>query len=141
MPRVPSRHTYFASVALAWIVAAGFLAARSRWPARPQVAAGLAILIAAHNLGYLWVKKQRQFAERAAPTHDLVRFSKQHAGPIYVKCFPYGPEVAELALLIEANDSPARLRWSNPPECTGYRYETGPAYGAATGVAARGSAR
>jgi hypothetical protein len=79
-----------------------------------------------HNCGYLWTKKQRQYIDRAAPTHDLIAFSKQTRGPIYVKCFPYGPEVAELALLIEANDSPARLRWSNPPECTGHRFETGP---------------
>ena len=124
MPRVPSRHTYLASVALAWIVAAGLLAVRSRWRAYPQVAVASALLIVAHNCGYLWTKKQQQFADRAAPTRDLIAFSKKNTGPIYVKCFPYGPEIAELALLIEGNDSPTRLRWANPPECRGHRFET-----------------
>jgi hypothetical protein len=140
MPRVPSRHTYLASVALACMVAAAMLAVWSRWHARPQIVGILAILIAVHNYGYLWTKKQRQFAERAAPTQELIAFSKQNPGPIYVKCFPYAPVVAELALQIEANDSPARLRWANPPECAGYRYETAGLYGSsAVGVASRTS--
>jgi hypothetical protein len=44
MPRVPSRHTYLASVSLAWLVAAGFLAVRSRWRSQPWVAAACALL-------------------------------------------------------------------------------------------------
>ncbi len=140
MPRVPSRHTYLASVALAWMVAVGFLAVRSRWRAYPQIAAGLAILILAHNYGYLWTKKQRQFAERAAPTRDLIAFSRRNPGPIYVKCFPYGPEVAELALQIEANRSPARLRWAEPQECTGHRFEAVSLHAGSAGVASRNSA-
>ena len=134
MPRVPSRHTYLASVALALMVAAGFLAIRSRWRAYPYVAAGLAALILAHNYGYLWTKKQRQFAVRAAPTRDLIAFSKRNPGPIYVKCFPYGHEIAELALLIEAKGSESRLRWADPQECNGHRFET-PLRGGVAGVA------
>jgi hypothetical protein len=134
MPRVPSRHTYLASVALAWIVAAGLLALRSRWRARPQLIVTVVLAVVCHNYGYLWIKKQRQFAERAAPTQDLVRFSQQNTGPIYIKCFPYGAEIAELALLIAANDSPTRLRWARPPECSGYRYERASVEAAASGV-------
>jgi hypothetical protein len=131
MPRVPSRHTYLASVALAWLVAAGFLAVRSRWRTHRQVAAAFALIVVAHNCGYLWTKKQRQFADRAAPTRDLIEFSRKNTGQIYVKCFPYGREVAELALLIEGNDSPTRLRWADPSECTGHRFETVPLESAA----------
>src|SRR5688500_1636764 len=123
MPRVPSRHTYLASVALAWLVAAAFLAVRARWRNRPEVAVAVALVIVLQNYGYLWTRKQRQFAERAAPTRDLVEFSKRNPGPIYVKCFPYGSEVAELALLIGGNDSPTRLRWAKPPECKGHQFQ------------------
>jgi hypothetical protein len=92
----------------------------------PQVAVAVAMLVILQNYTYLWTKKQRQFADRAAPTQDLVEFSKRNPGPIYVKCFPYGAEVAELALLIEANDSPTRLRWAKPPDCTGHQFQSLP---------------
>jgi hypothetical protein len=124
MPRVPSRHTYLASVALAWIVGATLTALRDRYPKHQRMAAAFALLVAAHNLGYLWTKKQEQYARRAAPTADLIRFAKQNRGPVYVRCFPYSPQVAELALLIHAGESPTRLRWANQPGCQGHQFES-----------------
>jgi hypothetical protein len=87
--------------------------------------AALALLIAIHNYGYLWTKKHRQFRERAAPTRELVDFTKRHDGPIYVKCFPYSREIAELAILMEAGEQPGRLYWVNTPACDGHEYEAG----------------
>jgi hypothetical protein len=123
MPRVPSRHTYLASVALAWVIGAALLAARERWPGYPRATAVLAIGLGIQNCGYIWTKKQRQYSERAAPTHDLVKFSKSTTGPILVKCFEYGTEVAELAVRIGAGEQPGRLRWARPAVCDGHAFE------------------
>jgi len=113
MPRVPSRHTYLASAGLAWVVAAGFLVfyrrVRSphRWPAY-----ALAALILVHNCGYIWVKKRAQYLERALPTEALVDFARQADGPVYVRCFPYGAEVAELAVQMRLGKPPSSLIWA-----------------------------
>jgi hypothetical protein len=125
MPRVPSRHTYLASVALACLVGAALVWCAERWRGRPHLVAALALLIAIHNCGYLWTKKYRQFSERAAPTRELIDLSKKHEGPIYVKCFPYSREIAELAIVMEAGEQPARLHWVNAPACDGHEYDAG----------------
>ena len=122
MPRVPSRHTYLASAGLAWVVAAGFLVfcrrfeRPSRWPAY-----ALAATILVHNCGYIWVKKRAQFLERAAPTEVLVDFARQAAGPVRVRCFPYGREVAELAVQMRLGKPPNSLVWAE----TGSRFSPG----------------
>ena len=101
MPRVPSRHTYFASVGLSLIVAAGFLAVRERFRAR-WIPAALAAVIVLHNCGYLWTRKQTQYLERAAPTEQLIKFARQTNGPVYVHCFAYSPTIAEVAVEVGA---------------------------------------
>ncbi len=101
MPRVPSRHTYFASAGLSLIVAAAFLAARERFQPRWRWApAALALVIFAHNCGYLWIVKQRQYAERAEPTERLLQFAQSRPGPIYVHKFPYSVLIAEFAVKV-----------------------------------------
>jgi hypothetical protein len=91
MPRVPSRHTYLASVGLAWIVAAGFLTLKERWNnSKPWVLSALLAVVLIHNCIYLWTRKHQQFVLRAAPTEALIDFARRMSGPIYVKCFPYG---------------------------------------------------
>ena len=72
MPVVPSRHTYLAGVGLSLIVAAGFVALREQPGSRRSVVAGVALLILLHNFSYLWIRKQRQYIERAEPTELLV---------------------------------------------------------------------
>ncbi len=96
MPRVPSRHTYLASVGLALVVAAAFLTCAGRW--RRWAPAALAAVILLHNWGYLWIRKQAQYVERAEPTEHLVRYARGVPGPIFVECFPYAPEIAVRAL-------------------------------------------
>ncbi len=116
MPHVPSRHTYFASAGLAFIVAAGFLTAsrglsyRRRW-----APAALALLIILHNCVYLWTRKQRQFAERAAPTEALVEFASRTDRPIVVKCFPYSPILAEWSVEMRLGKRIHRAEDGLPP--------------------------
>jgi hypothetical protein len=100
MPRVPSRHTYFSSVGLAIVVAAGFWAFSERFAARRWLSWTLAAIIVTHNCVYLWVRKQAQFLDLAAPTEQLVVFASSVEGPVYVHCFPYGFEAAERAVEI-----------------------------------------
>jgi hypothetical protein len=102
MPQVPSRHVYLASVGLAFVVAGAMLNLWQRGPRFRAVAAAVAALIVVHNCAYLWIRKYPQYERRAAPTEKLLVFSERVSGPIVVKCFPYGPEIAILALQIGA---------------------------------------
>ena len=98
MPRVPSRHTYFASVGIAIVVSAGFWTVRERFQARPWLSWGLAAAVVVHNCVYLWVWKQAQFLARAALTEQLVVFAAEVEGPVFLHCFPGGMEVAQWAV-------------------------------------------
>jgi hypothetical protein len=106
MPRVPSRHTYLASVGSALIVAVGILSFRSwsrkwnlAWPV-PAVAA----LIIIHQCGYLWTVKQYQYSERARPTEQLIRLAGEPKKEIRAKCFPFSSNIAELALQLRLGE-------------------------------------
>ena len=106
MPRVPSRHTYLASVGLSVIVAMGLLCFRQyarRWNQAWPVPV-LASLIVVHQCGYLWTVKHRQYAERARPTEDLIRTVSPATKVIHAKCFPYSPVVADLALQFRVSE-------------------------------------
>lgn len=97
MPRVPSRHTYFASAGLALIVAMGFLALWRRVPvSRRWVPAAVAAVVILHNGGYIWTRKHSQYVDRAASTEALVEFLGKAKDPVYITCFPYAFEVADL---------------------------------------------
>lgn len=109
MPRVPSRHTYLASLGLSLVVASGAAAAWRLFEARRRwLIPALAGLVILHNCGYIWTRKHAQFAERAAPTEEVLKAMRETAGKIHVRCFPYGPEVAEYAVSIHGGD-PSRL--------------------------------
>jgi hypothetical protein len=104
MPRVPSRHTYFASAGLALIVAAGILTFRERFQTRPWAVGVLTTILVAHQCLYIWIKKQGQFAVRAAPTERLLQLASSHHGPLYVECFPYDSSLAKLAVKMYYGD-------------------------------------
>lgn len=106
MPRVPSRHTYFASVGLALIVGAWLWTLwERRTDRRGWAVVLLAAIIVAHNCGYIWTRKHRQFADRARPTERLVEYGRGVAGPVPVRCFPYPMVIAQLAVEIELGKS------------------------------------
>ena len=113
MTRVPSRHTYFASVGVAWIVAAGFLTVWERAGERRKwVAGALAIVVLVHNIGYLWTRKREQYLQRAASTEALVRLASQAKGPVYVHRFPYPYVVARSAVVLKAGKRGDFVIWA-----------------------------
>lgn len=106
--RIPSRQTYLASAGVAWIVAAGVQEiGSSHRKALPVLCA--AILL--HNVGYLWIKKRRQYLERAEPTQELIALAQRTNGPIYVKCFPRPRPIAEEAVHLGAGKPAADVIW------------------------------
>jgi hypothetical protein len=116
MPRVPSRHTYLASAGLSLVVAAGLLAFRARaGHAHSWALPALVTLIVVHNCGYIWTRKQAQYVERAAPTESLIRLARRVPGPIYLRCFPYGPVIAQLALEVTGAKPSDLLVIGGPP--------------------------
>jgi len=100
LDHLPSRNTYFPSVGLAGIVGILFAASytymsseRSR-----RAVASMLIAVVAGNAVYIWLKKEPQYRERAAPTRELI--SVLNSGemrdvrlPIYVCGFPLHPWV------------------------------------------------
>lgn len=117
MPRVPSRHTYLSAIGVALIAGAAFTAVASRsGRARPWVVPALGACVVAHNCGYLWFVKHRQYVERAAPTEELVRQAQQTTGPIPLDCFPYSRFVADATLRVRLGSfQPAR--WESAGRC------------------------
>ncbi len=109
MPHVPSRHTYFASVGLAFVIAAGFLAFRERFRARPWAAGLVAAIIVAHHCTYLWTRKHGQYVVRAAPTEAVVEYASQNEGAVYLDCFPYDISLARLAVEIRLGNRPVQI--------------------------------
>jgi hypothetical protein len=113
LTRVPSRHTYFASVGLAWLVAAGFIEAWGRFrESHSRVIAAVAVLVLAHNIGYLWTKKRAQYMQRAAATEALAHLAQQVEGPIYVHRFPYPLIVAQGTVILRAGKGYDSVIWA-----------------------------
>ena len=122
MLRVPSRHTYLASVALAMLVGAALVALyeRQQITGRRSLALSCVVLsfgILAHNWSYLWTKKQAQYRDRAAATQALLEFARDKPGPIVVHCFPYAADVAQYALHLELGRPIESVHFPEP--CSG----------------------
>lgn len=105
---IPSRQTYLASAGLAMVVGL----ALTQFDRRAVAVIAAVVLI--HNVGYLWVKKRPQFLERAAPTEQLIALARTAQGPIWVKCFPRVPWIAEEAVHLGAGRPASVLIWSRP---------------------------
>jgi len=100
MPRVPSRHTYWASAGLALVVGVIFLQGLARLSDRKRVLAAVAAVVVIHNCGYLWVRKLGQYQERARATEELIAYSSRTKGPVRVRCFPYGDDIVYHSLRV-----------------------------------------
>lgn len=114
MPRVPSRHTYLASAGLALLVAAGFTTFRHRFGHYRWAVPLLAAIVVAHHCGYLWTKKRQQYLARAEATETLLEVARTGVERINIRCFPYGPEVAEAALSVALSKPSTMLVWNQP---------------------------
>ena len=113
--QIPSRQTYLASFGLALLVglALAHLAARNREAAKwPRAAAVVALIALLSNAGYLWTRKRAQFLARAEPTEQLIKLARQTEGPIWVRCFPRVPYIAQEAVHMAAGRPPSTLIWS-----------------------------
>ncbi|MEP7362558.1 MAG: hypothetical protein ABI972_04830 [Acidobacteriota bacterium] len=109
MPRVPSRHTYWASAGLALLVGAALVQGLPRLTDRKLVLAGVVAAMIAHNCGYLWTKKLGQYQERARSTEELIEFSRRTPGLVRVRCFPYGSDIIYYALEIADHRQRAQI--------------------------------
>ena len=123
MSRVPSRHTYLASVGLAILAGAAFVALYDRFGASQRAVVAFAVCaVLLHNVGYIWTRKQEQFMERARPTEELIALARETRGAITVECFPFPRAVAKSAVRLGAGSDPARLRFVDAPGCREVRY-------------------
>ncbi len=120
---LPSRHLYLASAG--WVILLALLAAKIAWP-RWRIAFLAGFL--AVNPAYLWLRKDAQFEERAAPTRELLQFLRNTPpAPLAVSGFPANPWVGRLTTrlvpgwepdLLTVNDLQGtqtpqiRLRWN-----------------------------
>jgi hypothetical protein len=109
---IPSRQTYLASAGLALLFGLAAASAREVWPQRRRALATVLTVVLAHNVVYLWTKKQAQFEERAAPTDELIALARRTRAPIYVECFPLPSLVAEEAVRLGADRQPETLVWN-----------------------------
>lgn len=109
---IPSRQTYLASLGLALLVGAAISCLTESPGSRRSLAVAVVlVLIVVHNVAYLRFVKHKQFLLRAEPTEELISFSHTVAGPIYVRCFPRPPIIANAAVEIMANKPPGTLIW------------------------------
>jgi hypothetical protein len=74
LPSIPSRNTYFPSVGLAGLVGLAFATVYSSLPSvrAKRLAITLFVAIISQNIAYVWIKKEPQYRERAAPTRELI---------------------------------------------------------------------
>jgi hypothetical protein len=90
---IPSRHSYMASMGLAWGIAALLDRVDRAWAARAFVAAFIAV-----NVSYLWFRKDAHFEQRAAPTEQLLAGMRRlPPQPTMVADFPLNPWMAKMA--------------------------------------------
>lgn len=109
---VPSRHTYLASAGMSWFVALGL----SRLN-RPQLTRGFLMVFVTVNIWYLWIVKDRQFEERAAPTARLVeQLRVLPPGPLLVLDFPENPWIAKLTTRLVAGWQPEMVKVNASPD-------------------------
>jgi hypothetical protein len=95
LDHIPSRNTYFPSVGLAGVVGLAFagLYARMQTLRMRRLASAFMVAVIAGNVGYIWIRKEPQFRERAAPTTELIAALNDldpgaFEQPLYVCGFP-----------------------------------------------------
>jgi hypothetical protein len=105
--QIPSRQVYLASAGLALLVGLALAQCEGR-----RFATVVFTVVLLHNTLYLWTRKHAQFAERAAPTTQLIEFARRTPGAIWIQCFPLPGIVAEEALRLAVGRSPSDLIWT-----------------------------
>lgn len=111
MPRIPSRHTYLASLGVAFVCALAWHSLAPRLAPWARVALVAAVVV--HNAGYVLFWKHKQYVDRARPTETLVRFALDHPGPFRLLSFPYSRDVAVSTLKLRAGRRPETWAWKS----------------------------
>ena len=89
---VPSRHNYVPVMGLALALAGLLVGARSR-----RLAAVLMAMVMVANISYIWVRKDAQYEQRAAPTTKLLEeLRRRRPERILVEDFPLNPWMARM---------------------------------------------
>lgn len=109
---IPSRQLYLASIGLSLLFGLAMVHLREVSHGNPVLISGVVLVVLAHNLGYIWIKKQHQFLLRAEPTQELIDVARRTDGPILVECFPRHPSIAEAAIFVALNRVPSNLVFS-----------------------------
>jgi hypothetical protein len=109
--RVPSRHTYLASAGLALVVGSAFAYLADESTMRRWVPV-IALAVIVQNGAWIWTRKRAQFLRRAEPTEQLISLARQTSGPIYIRCFPRNPVIADQAVRLSAGRAPSDLVWT-----------------------------
>ncbi len=93
---LPSRQVYLASAVLMTV-----LACVLRTMETSKLVAAFISIFVVFNIAYIWLRKDAQFEERAAPTSELVKVLEQRAPErIYLRGFAYPyPEIARATTL------------------------------------------
>jgi len=114
MNRVPSRHTYLASVGLSILVGVAVLSVAGR--KRSWIIA-LVTLIIAHNCTYLWTRKRAQYERRAEATEQLLQACRRNSSKIRIDCFPYSRWIAQYTVEIGAKRDWDESMWQVRSTC------------------------
>jgi hypothetical protein len=114
---IPSRQLYLASAVMVCAMAAGLVQLERkllRW--------AFLTSFVAFNIAYLWIRKDAQMEERAAPTTALIETLKKQA-PTHtlITHFPYPyPEIAKAAALLAPGWKPEEIEVNDDPNaCKG----------------------
>jgi hypothetical protein len=110
--QIPSRQTYLASAGVAMLVGLALYRFLNRGARSTAVVWAVAAIVLLANADYIWTRKRAQFVARAAPTEALIGVARRTHGPIWVRCFPRVPYIAEEAVELGAGMSPSSLEWS-----------------------------
>jgi len=109
MPRIPSRHTYLASLGVALIAGLAWSRLELSVPRRALLTIGACVVI--HNAGYVLLWKHLQFLERTQPTQTLIRFADSQPLPFQLAEFPYTREVAVSTLRLACGRAANTWTW------------------------------
>jgi hypothetical protein len=120
---IPSRHEYLASAGIAWLLAMLIQGFDSRTWRNAFV-----LVFLAFNVGYIRLRKDAQFEERAAPTNRLAEVLREHAPQrLELTGFPGNTWIAKNTYrlvpgwtmdLIHVNESSGEC-----PDCLAFRWE------------------
>lgn len=135
LDHIPSRHSYLPSVGLAGLVGILFAALYDRMASvRSKCICILSLsLIVTANVAYIWLKKEPQYRERAAPTRELIailngqEIRDTSRFPIYVSGFPLHPSVFSETVArftpFNTNDVVFLDNWNNPADAAILRWD------------------